>query len=63
MIIDWFRGCRRQARVSGPRVRSWMMSANPPVKSYGQSLAIILLDKGYMKHGIAEQNRVRPTVA
>ena len=55
MIVNLFK--KKKAGVGGPRVRSWMMSTNPPVKSYGQSLAIILLDKGYMKHGIAERNK------
>lgn len=61
MIVKLFK--KKKAGVSGPRVRSWIISANPLVKSYGELLAIILLDKGYMKHGIAEQNRVRSTVS
>jgi hypothetical protein len=61
MIVNLFKP--KKAGVNGPRVRSWMMSANPSVRSYGQAFAIILLDKGYMKHGIAEQSRNNPSVA
>jgi len=55
MIVNLFK--KKKAGATGPRVRSWMMSTNPPMKSYGKSLEIILLDKGYMKHGIAERNK------
>jgi hypothetical protein len=57
MIVNLFK--KKKARVIGPRVRSWIMSVSPLVKSYGQSLTIILLQKGHIQDGINEQTRFR----
>jgi len=62
MIIQLFKK-KRIAGATGPRVQSWMIMAQPIVMANGIVLSIIQIDKGYMQHGIEEQNRVRPTLA
>ena len=62
MIIPLFKR-KRIAGATGPRVKSWMIIAQPIVLANSPFLSIIQINKGYMQHGIEEQNRVRPTVA
>ena len=61
MIIPLFKK-KRIARATGPRVQSWMIMAQPIVMANSPVLSIIQINKGYMQHGIEEQNRVRPNV-
>jgi len=62
MIIQLFKK-KRIAGATGPRVQSWMIMAKTIVMANSPVLSIIQIDKGYMKHGIAEQNRVRQTIS
>jgi hypothetical protein len=39
-----------------------MIMAQPIVMANSPVLSIIQINKGYMQHGIEEQNRVRPNV-
>jgi hypothetical protein len=57
MIVNLFKS--KKPRVFGPRVSCWLISSEPPIKSYSRSFIVILLKKGAMKHGIAEQTRLR----
>jgi hypothetical protein len=61
MIIPLFKK-KRIAGATDPRVQSWMIMAQPIVMANSPVLSIIQINKGYMQHGIEEQNRVRPNV-